>query len=51
MQELEEYGRSNDCNYVILVSESKREGSHRFYEALGYTTDQRGFKKRLVKPM
>ncbi|HZG18031.1 MAG TPA: GNAT family N-acetyltransferase [Candidatus Bathyarchaeia archaeon] len=49
MQELEDFGQKNQCNYVILVSESKREPSHQFYEALGYSTDQRGFKKRLLK--
>ncbi|MDF2961075.1 MAG: family acetyltransferase [Paenibacillus sp.] len=47
MQTLEDFGRNNQCNYVILVSESKRELSHKFYESIGYSTDQRGFKKRL----
>jgi predicted N-acetyltransferase YhbS len=49
MQTLEDFGRNNHCNYVILVSESQRELSHKFYEAIGYSTDQRGFKKRLMK--
>jgi predicted N-acetyltransferase YhbS len=49
MQELEDFAQKNHCNYVILVSESKREPSHKFYEAIGYSTDQRGFKKRLMK--
>ncbi len=49
MQTLEDFGIINHCNYVILVSESKRESSHKFYEAIGYSTDQRGFKKRLIK--
>ncbi|SFL42706.1 Acetyltransferase (GNAT) family protein [Paenibacillus sp. 1_12] len=49
MQALENFGQKNQCNYVILVSESKREPSHQFYEAMGYSTDQRGFKKRLMK--
>jgi GNAT superfamily N-acetyltransferase len=49
MQELEDFAQKNHCNYVILVSESKREPSHKFYEAIGYSTDQKGFKKRLKK--
>jgi GNAT superfamily N-acetyltransferase len=49
MRALEDFGQKNQCNYVILVSESKREPSHQFYEAIGYSTDQRGFKKRLMK--
>lgn len=49
MRTLEDFGQKNQCNYVILVSESKREPSHQFYEAIGYSTDQRGFKKRLNK--
>ncbi len=51
MQTLEYFGEKNKCNYVILVSESKRKSSHEFYESIGYTTDQRGFKKRLMKQM
>ncbi|NGM85007.1 GNAT family N-acetyltransferase [Paenibacillus sp. 7124] len=49
MQALEGFGESKDCKYVILVSESKRESSHKFYESIGYSTDQRGFKKQLMK--
>lgn len=49
MRTLEYFGIQNKCNYVILVSESKREPSHKFYESIGYSTDQRGFKKRLIK--
>lgn len=49
MQALEGFGESKDCKYVILVSESKRESSHKFYEAIGYSADQRGFKKQLMK--
>jgi len=47
MSSIEEFGIMNKCNYVILISNSKREESHKFYESLGYSTDQRGFKKRL----
>ncbi|MCM3700567.1 GNAT family N-acetyltransferase [Paenibacillus macerans] len=44
---IESFGADNQCKYVILVSESGREGSHEFYKAIGYTTDQKGFKKKL----
>jgi predicted N-acetyltransferase YhbS len=47
MQSIEDFGHKNNCNYVILVSEAKREASHQFYESIGYSSDQRGFKKRL----
>jgi GNAT superfamily N-acetyltransferase len=50
MNAIEEFGIANGCSYIILVSESKRGNSHKFYEALGFTTGQRGFKKRLVRP-
>ncbi|TDF93727.1 GNAT family N-acetyltransferase [Paenibacillus piri] len=48
MRTLEEFGYKQNCSYVILVSESKREPSHAFYEWIGYSADQRGFKKRLL---
>jgi GNAT superfamily N-acetyltransferase len=51
MQALEEFGQKNQCNYAILVSGGNRESAHNFYEALGYSTDSRGFKKRFVKQM
>ncbi|MNP76544.1 putative acetyltransferase [compost metagenome] len=47
MNSIERFGLDNQCKYVILVSESKREGSHEFYNAIGYTTDQKGFKKKI----
>jgi len=49
MRSIEEFGIMNGASYVILVSESKRTDSLKFYESLGYTVDQRGFKKRLKK--
>lgn len=49
MQEIEDFGQDNHCNYAILVSGSRRESAHKFYEALGYSTEQRGFKKRFAK--
>ncbi|BBI30927.1 GNAT family N-acetyltransferase [Cohnella abietis] len=47
MQALEDFGQMNQCNYVILVSGSKRETAHKFYESIGYSPDHKGFKKRL----
>lgn len=47
MESIEEFGLRNKCKYIILVSEMERDGSHRFYESLGYTTNQQGFKKVL----
>ena len=48
MQAQEEFGRKNNCKYIILVSESKRIESHKFYESIGYSIGQEyGFKKRL----
>lgn len=48
MQAQEDFGRANNCKYVILVSESKRTDSHKFYESIGYPSGQEcGFKKRL----
>lgn len=48
MNAIENFGIEKQCKYVILVSEIEREGSHEFYKAIGYTTDQRGFKKKLM---
>jgi predicted N-acetyltransferase YhbS len=47
MKELEVFGEKNQCKYIILVSEAKRESSHKFYQEIGYAADQRGFKKSL----
>ena len=48
MQTLEDFGRMNNCKYVILVSEAKRTSSHKFYESIGYPSGKEmGFKKRL----
>ncbi|MCU6793500.1 GNAT family N-acetyltransferase [Paenibacillus sp. WQ 127069] len=49
MQTLEDFGQKNQCNYVMLVSGSNRESAYKFYESIGYSIDQRGFKKRLMK--
>ncbi|MDL2253912.1 GNAT family N-acetyltransferase [Ruminococcaceae bacterium OttesenSCG-928-I18] len=46
MEALEEIARGEGCVYICLVSQEKRSGAHRFYEALGYDAD-RGFQKFL----
>jgi len=44
-QEIFEFAKEKGCGYAILVSSGFREGAHRFYEAMGYTEDVRGFRK------
>lgn len=41
---IEDWGKSFDCRYEMLVSGLERTGAHRFYEALGFS-DKKGFKK------
>lgn len=33
------------CGYAILASSGYRKGAHKFYEAIGYNDDVRGFRK------
>lgn len=48
MDHLENFGKENQCKYVILDSEAKRTDSHKFYESIGYPQGEEfGFKKRL----
>lgn len=42
---LDVFAQEKGCQYAILVSSGYRKGAHRFYEALGYTEDVRGFRK------
>lgn len=42
---LDEFAFKNQCEYALLVSSGFRKGAHRFYEAVGYTDDVRGFRK------
>ena len=50
MRELEICALKHNCNYIIFVTESERTEAHRFYESLGYKSDEyKGFKKRLKK--
>ncbi len=44
-QALDEFARENRCEYAILVSSGFRQTAHRFYEAMGYVDDVRGFRK------
>lgn len=48
MNALEEKARIHDVTYMMLLSAAKREGAHKFYEAVGYEKDcVVGFKKYL----
>lgn len=48
MQYVEEYCKSIDCHRIMLLSNSKRDNAHRFFEREGYDgTVSKGFKKYL----
>ena len=34
-----------NCGYAMLASSGYRKGAHKFYEAIGYNDDVRGFRK------
>ena len=42
---LDEFAEENNCQYALLVSSGFRKEAHRFYEAMGYDEDVRGFRK------
>lgn len=44
--EIERWGREQDCHYEMLVSGLQRTGAHKFYHALGFD-EVKGFKKYL----
>lgn len=46
LQELERWGRAQGCTYIDLVSSAFRTQAHRFYEAMGYSSEG-GFRKSL----
>ncbi|WP_028546977.1 GNAT family N-acetyltransferase [Paenibacillus taiwanensis] len=48
MEHAEHLARRCDCTCMMLISGAQRTEAHRFYEALGYTVDVKGFKKMLV---
>ncbi|MFW5432897.1 GNAT family N-acetyltransferase [Paenibacillus apiarius] len=39
MNRLEEFARERDCHVMMLMSNVKREGAHRFYERLGFSRE------------
>ena len=45
MEALDDYARSRNCIYAILVSSGFRKDAHRFYEKAGFIDDVRGFRK------
>ncbi len=48
MQFAEEYARSRNCAYIMLITDADRLGSQKFYRSQGYATDEyRAFKKSL----
>lgn len=45
---IEDFARSKNCYFTMLVSAFKRKDAHKFYESIGYDKDiVRGFKKYL----
>ncbi|SFE77419.1 phosphoglycolate phosphatase [Paenibacillus catalpae] len=47
MRRLEQFAEERGCSYIIFVSSGYREKAHQFYRALGYSSDNQGFKKKL----
>ena len=47
---LDIFAKENQCSYAILVSSGYRKKAHKFYEAIGYNDDVRGFRKYYSKP-
>ena len=48
MQFAEEYARSRNCTYIMLITDAERIGSQEFYRSLGYATEEyKAFKKSL----
>ncbi len=45
MEALDEFAKSRNCAYAILVSSAFRTGAHQFYEKVGYTDSVVGFRK------
>lgn len=44
---LEEIAISQDCSQIILVTELERDDACLFYEACGFQTNNKGYKKKL----
>ena len=48
MRAIEQYAGECHCSYIMLITDTDREGAQRFYASLGYKTDPyKGFKKAL----
>lgn len=47
--ELDLFAKKAHCGYAMLASSGFRKGAHRFYEALGFDDDVRGFRKYYEK--
>ena len=45
MESLNEFARTKNCAYAILVSSDFRKNAHQFYEKVGFTDSVRGFRK------
>lgn len=45
MESLDEFAKSKECTYSILVSSAFRTGAHQFYEKVGFTDSVVGFRK------
>lgn len=45
MESLDEFARTKNCAYAILVSSDFRKNAHQFYERVGFTDSVRGFRK------
>lgn len=48
LKELDRFALENQCTYAILVSSGFRKNAHKFYEAVGYVDDVRGFRKNYI---
>lgn len=48
MRAIERYAVERHCSYIMLITDTDREGAQRFYAALGYQTEPyKGFKKAI----
>ncbi|MGL5478548.1 MAG: GNAT family N-acetyltransferase [Clostridium sp.] len=45
MKAIDDFAKSKNAAYSILVSSSHRKGAHKFYENIGYTDSVLGFRK------
>lgn len=45
MESLDEFAKTKECAYAILVSSDYRKNAHKFYENSGFTDSVRGFRK------